>query len=152
MPTLAKLRPQLTDRPPRRVGSSGSPPFYPTTEMKALVKVLAGTKMTQAEIPAVIVNPHTEKPISIETLRKYFQPELEAGCASLKSLISRRYIESLNAGERWAIQAGLRQYFGWKNSGNIVPAEGTVVVEEDDDDTIAEFDHLLSSIRTARTR
>jgi hypothetical protein len=59
MPTLVKARPQLAQRPPRRVGSSGSPPFYPTTETKALVKAMAGMKMTQAEIAAVIINPHS---------------------------------------------------------------------------------------------
>jgi hypothetical protein len=151
MPTLAKLRPQVADRPPRRVGSAGSPPFYPTAENKALVKALAGTKMTQAEIAAVIINPHTEKPISIETLRKYFMPELEAGWASLKSLIGRRYMESLNAGQVWAIRAGLRHFYGWKNSGGIIPVEtATPVAGQDGDEAMRELEHLLSSIRAAR--
>ena len=151
MPTLAKLRPQLADRPPRRVGSAGSPPFYPTADNKALVKALAGMKMSEAEIAAVIVNPHTEKPISIETLRKYFKPELEAGWASLKGLIGRRYIESLNAGQVWAIQAGLRQFYGWKNSGGHHPhRDSHAGAGQDDGEAMRELEHLLSTIRAAR--
>lgn len=151
MPTLAKTRPQLADRPPRRIGSAGSPPFTPTPEHKALVKAMAGMKMSEAEIAAVIVNPHTEKPISIETLRKYFKDELEAGWASLQSLVGRRYIESLNAGQVWAIRAGLRQFYGWKNSGGIIPIEtATPEAGQDDDEAMRELEHLLSSIRAAR--
>jgi len=113
---------------------------------------MAGMKMTQAEIAAAIVNPHTERPISIETLRKYFKPELEAGWATLKSLISRRYIESLNAGQAWAIQSGLRQYFGWKNSaGDIIPVEAAPAAAQDDDQIIREFEQILAGIRDART-
>jgi hypothetical protein len=111
---------------------------------------MAGMKMTQAEIAAAIVNPHTERPISIETLRKYFKPELDAGWATLKSLIGRRYIECLNAGPVWAIQVGLRQYFGWKNSGDVIPLEAASQAAQDDDQIIREFEHLHSGIRVAR--
>jgi hypothetical protein len=156
MPTQARLRQQrlddrarLDNRPPRRVGSHGSPPFHPTAEMKRLVTALAGTKMTQVEIALVIVNPHTQRPISTETLRKFFRPELEAGWASLRSLIGRRYIEALNAGQAWAIREGLRQLFGWKNSRDIVTVENRVTIGQDD--TVAEFERLLASIRAART-
>jgi hypothetical protein len=150
MTPVAKVRPQLADRPPHRIGSAGSPPFRPTADNKALVKAMAGLKLTQAEIAAAIVNPHTERPISIETLRKYFRPELEAGWATLKSLVTRRYIEALNAGQVWAIQAGLRQLFGWRNSGHIIPLEAApAAAQEDDDRIIRDFERILAGIRAA---
>jgi hypothetical protein len=152
---LAKARPQPADRPPHRIGSAGSPPYYPTEKHRTLVKALAGMKMTKREICQVVINPHTERPISHDTLDKYFRPELEAGWASLKSLVGRRYIKSLKDGQAWAIRIGLRQFYGWKSSGNVVvvPLEAAAeVATHDDDETIREFEHLLLSIRAARTR
>src|SRR6516225_341151 len=138
-------------RPQLRIGRSGSPPFHATAETKALVKALAGMRLTRIEICKLVINPHTQRPISIDSLNKYFRPELEAGWAALKGLVGRRYIEALNAGQVWAIQAGLRQLFGWKNYGRIVTLDTAPPNSGDDDDAIAEFERLLDRIRAART-
>jgi len=133
--------------PIAREGSGGRAPFFATPEMRAAVKVYAGMRMTLEQIRLNIINTVTDKPISTHTLQKYFPAELEQGYASIKGLISRRYLERLNAGERWAIQAGLQQFFGWDGES---PVE--VVVNADGTNGLtAEFEHLVDSIAQART-
>jgi len=43
-------------RPQRRIGRSGSPPFHATAETKALVKALAGMRLTRIEICKLVID------------------------------------------------------------------------------------------------
>jgi len=57
----------------------GRPSFKPTDEQRKNVEVLAGYGMTLGDICALVRNPGNSKPISIDTLKKYFPNELQRG-------------------------------------------------------------------------
>lgn len=60
------------------------PAFLPTAQHRTFVSAVAGMRMTQEEIASIIQDPRTGQPISVPTLRKYFQHELETGRQRLK--------------------------------------------------------------------
>jgi hypothetical protein len=57
----------------------GRPNFKPTHEQRKNVEVLAGYGMTLGDICALVRNPGNGKPISTDTLKKYFRNELKRG-------------------------------------------------------------------------
>src|SRR5262249_40069257 len=93
----------------------GQPKFIPSTEQKNFVSVMAGMRMSHAEIAGVIINPRTQKPIDDMTLRRAFATELAVARAKIKSLVSTRFYEALIRGEQWAINFGLRHFLGYRN-------------------------------------
>ena len=105
--------------------------------------------MNQTEIVQVVINPHTGKPISLDTLRKYFSFELDTGWTQIKSLGGRRYLEALNRGERWAIEINLNHHWGWKSDQpHVEVINNTANINVDYE---REFEYLLTSIRAARS-
>lgn len=67
---------QAATAPRRR---TGRPPFQPTAEQRRNVEVLAGLGLTQDEICLLVVNPTTGRPVTRDTLERYFRTELETG-------------------------------------------------------------------------
>lgn len=103
-----------------RRSRAGRPEFRPTKEQRSWVEAMAGFKMTWDEIASLILNPETNQPISKETLGKHFKMELDTGKQRLKSKVSSRYLERLEAGEWNAISFGLRHFLGYgQNDVNI---------------------------------
>ena len=100
--------------------SGGHPGFVPTAAEREFVRVMSGLKMTSQEICRVLgvgrgdpTNNKTGKPIAKTTLWRHFRNELVSGHSLLRAEIAGRWRAALNNGERWAIEAGLRNKFGW---------------------------------------
>jgi hypothetical protein len=106
---------QNTSAPSGTKRGRGQPKFIPSTEQKNFVSVMAGMRMSHAEIAGVIINPRTQKPIDDMTLRRAFAAELAVAKAKIKSLVSTRFYEALLRGEQWAINFGLRHFLGYRN-------------------------------------
>ena len=60
--------------------------FKPTAEQRRCVETMIGINVPEAEICRQIKNPVTDKPIDLETLRKYFAAEIAFGAAKMKLL------------------------------------------------------------------
>jgi hypothetical protein len=84
--------------------------IHSINRIEKLVSVMAGMRMSHAEIAGVIINPRTEKPIDDMPLRRAFAAELAVAKAKIKSLVSTRFYEALLRGEQWAINFGLRHF------------------------------------------
>jgi hypothetical protein len=89
--------------------------FVPTREQKSFVALMAGVKLNWNRIASVVINPRTQKPISLETLAKAFKDELATAKTRLQSTVMSKYYEALTNGEPWAIQFGLRHFLGFRN-------------------------------------
>ncbi len=100
--------------------------FEPNQEQRDLVLAMAGMRMTQDEMAMAIVDPRTRRHIDRATLAKVFPEEIEAGRSQLKGMLADRYVAKVKAGDWPAIQAGLRQYFKWKD--NAADVEATVAL------------------------
>lgn len=90
-------------KPERNRGNAGKgrPPFVPTKEQRQLVKMLVGFGIPQEGI-VQLVKDDKGKPISRETLNKYFRPELDAGTheanAKVAGALFKAAIEQNNVG------------------------------------------------------
>src|SRR5262245_28990346 len=102
----------------------GHPPFKPTEDQRALVKLLSGLKVNQDQIRLLLLNQYSNKPISKVTLHRHFKAELETGNVALKELIARKFVDALEAGESWATRLGLKNKYRWSIADNgALPAE-----------------------------
>lgn len=95
-------------------GRLGHPLFVPTEDQRRFVTAMAGTRMTWDEMCLLIINPTTGRPVSKETLGKYFPDELANGKAKLKSVVTSRWMDAIGRGEQWAVQFALRHVCGYK--------------------------------------
>jgi hypothetical protein len=93
----------------------GQPPFEPTREQRRFVAAMAGTRMTWDEMCQLVLNPRSGKPISKETLGKYFRQELDAGKAKLKAKVAGKWMDAIDKGEQWAVQFALRHICGYRD-------------------------------------
>ena len=111
-------------RPARATAThrGGKPGFVPTATEREFVRVMSGLRMTTQEICRVIGFGRGEqtnnksrggKPIARSTLWRYFRNELDSGHSLLRAEIAGRWRAALANGERWAVEAGLRNKFGW---------------------------------------
>lgn len=57
----------------------GRPEFEPTEADRAWVEKCAGVGVPQEVMVGQVINPHTDLPITVKTLRKHFRKELDAG-------------------------------------------------------------------------
>jgi hypothetical protein len=72
----------------------GRPAFQPTEEQRKNVEVLAGLGIPEEDI-CRIVRDRNDKPISKNTLRKYFKKELETAAADLHSRVGNFMIATI---------------------------------------------------------
>ena len=64
----------------------GRPPFKPTDEQRRNVAMMVAIGLRR-ELCLLVVNPHTKKPISVDTLARHFPHELESGVANAKAQV-----------------------------------------------------------------
>ena len=65
----------------------GRPPFKPTDEQRRNVAMRVKIGLRREELCLLVVNPHTKKPISVDTLARHFPHELESGVANAKAQV-----------------------------------------------------------------
>ena len=119
-----------TDKSSKRHKNPGKLAFIPTDEQRYLVAKMAGMRMSVAEMAHCITNPETGQPIEQELLAKVCAIEIEYGRSRLKGEIAKQYVKKVEAGEQWALQAGLRQYFKWKDNASDVEASVALPLEQ----------------------
>lgn len=79
-------------------------PEYKRDEDAAkLIETLAGYGLNQQMIASVVVNPQTGKPISKDTLTKYYADELESGKAKAATKVTRVAFQLASSGRHPAM-------------------------------------------------
>ena len=78
----------MTEAPKRR---GGRPPFVPTDEQRKSVKILVGLGILEEHICALV----RDRPIGLDTLRKYFRKEIEMGAVELNAQVGNFIISTM---------------------------------------------------------
>jgi hypothetical protein len=98
--------------------------FIPTPEQKRFVTLMAGAKMGWEQIRSVVRNPRTNKPISRAVLGRAFKDELATAKTKLQSTVLSKYYEALLRGDAWAIQWGLKHFWGFTDDNINIAING----------------------------
>jgi hypothetical protein len=80
----------------------GRPPFVPTDEDRAVVKLLVACGMTQDRV-CLRIRGNDGKPICEATLKRHFAHELTAGKVEVETKVLTKFMAAIDRGERWAI-------------------------------------------------
>src|SRR5713101_174445 len=80
----------------------GRPPFVPTDEDRAVVKLLVACGMSQDRV-CLRIRGNDGKPISEATLKRHFAHELMVGKVEVETKVLTQFMAAIMRGERWAI-------------------------------------------------
>ena len=80
----------------------GRPPFVPTDEDRAVVKLLIACGMAQDRV-CLRVRGNDGKPISEATLKRHFAHELMLAKVEVETIVLTQFMAAIMRGERWAI-------------------------------------------------
>lgn len=142
----AQLRPEIAEElkagTRKREHGGGRPEWDPSDEVRAVVQRLAGIGVPQQNIAKLV-------DVSIHTLRKHCQHELDLGIAQTRALVLNRAFEAIMNGSEKILQFYLATQLGWA-----LPKDGTGLPTEDlgtmsDAELRAELDALSSRERVA---
>jgi hypothetical protein len=106
----------------KRMGA-GRIGFCPTDENKHLVKFLAGLGL-RAEDIAQLVNNKQGKPISCDTLARYFSAELAKGRLESNIAVAKTLYEKAMKGDNTCMIFWLRTRAGWKDEPQRIEHSG----------------------------
>lgn len=99
---------------------AGKPPFRPIDAQRWQVECMVAYGLTLAEIAALILNPSTGKSISINTLRKHFASELDAGAAKVHAMLAnsivRKALSKDHPKAHVCAMFVLKCRFGWRET------------------------------------
>jgi hypothetical protein len=70
------------------MATAGRKPFVPSDDHRRVVRAVSGYGMTEEQICKIIINPQTDKPIDLKTLRKHFRSELDTGSIIANSKVA----------------------------------------------------------------
>jgi hypothetical protein len=95
----------------KRLGRKGGRPrnealerrFVPTQEQREIVRMLAGCSLPHDRIVRAIRNPLTRRPISVSTLARAFEHELDEGRAVVDQMLAATLLRKLKEGNVIAI-------------------------------------------------
>jgi hypothetical protein len=87
--------------------------FVPTREQREIVHMLAGYAIPQERIVKAIRNPHSRRPIGIDTLHEHFEAELEAGRAEVDTLLAHGLSKRLREANMTALIWVSKNLWGW---------------------------------------
>src|SRR5215831_5156086 len=97
-------------------GKVGRPPFVPTDEDRAVVKLLVACGMAQDRV-CLRIRGNDGKPISEATLKRHFAHELTVGKVDVETKVLTRFMAAIDRGERWAICKYMDQQMWRPESG-----------------------------------
>ena len=80
----------------------GRPPFVPTDEDRAVVKLLIACGMAQDRVCLRIMG-NDGKPICEATLKRHFSRELLLAKVEVETIVLTQFMAAIQRGERWAI-------------------------------------------------
>lgn len=101
----------------------GRKPFKATDDQRIQVKMLVGLGLTYVEVASVIINPKTDKGISINTLQRHFPEELEHGGGFVKSRVTQSlFRKAIGDGSSAAICAMfiMKCRFNWRQEDKLI--------------------------------
>lgn len=115
---MASKKKRRTEIPQRR---GGRPDYVPTPESRARVEHLVALGMSHLEISRLLINPHTGKGISVNTLAKHYRDELDRGSSVVLEAVAGSLMSKAISEDhpQAAISAMfmLKCRFGWRQSG-----------------------------------
>lgn len=94
------------------VKKNGRPFHVPTDENRKNVETLYGYGLTQEEVAAFLK-------ISIDTLFKYYQPELDIGFAKTKGFVLNKLFGNIKEGKEASIFFWLKTRAGFKETNSV---------------------------------
>jgi hypothetical protein len=94
----------------------GRPPFVPTDEDRAVVKLLVACGMTQDRV-CLRIRGNDGKPICEATLKRHFARELLLAKVDVETIVLTRFMAAIMRGERWAICKYMDQQMWRPESG-----------------------------------
>ncbi len=109
----------------------GRPPFVPTDEDRAVVKLLVACGMSQDRI-GLRIKGNDGKPICEATLKRHFARELLLAKVEVETIVLTQFMAAINRGERWAICKYMDQRMwrpedgGWRARPYEVAVRGTL--------------------------
>lgn len=105
---------------------AGQKPFEPTEEQRTVVKLLAGSGRPQEVIALAVTNPHTKKPMSVESLQRHFAHELEVGGAEMDTVVVASMAGRIRKGSDTMIIWYTKNKWGWRDhpEATKVPGKG----------------------------
>src|SRR5260221_777935 len=86
----------------------GMPPFVPTEEDRAIVKLLVSMGMAQHRV-CLRIRGRDGKPIAETTLKKYFAHELMVGKVEVVTKVLTKFMQAIEEGKQWAIERYMDQ-------------------------------------------
>jgi hypothetical protein len=92
------------------------PEFVPNEEQKITVRVMMACGMPVTEIARAVFDPHTNEPISVTTLKKYFSMEMKYGKEQANCAVAKSLFQKALGNSPQAVQAcifWLRSQAGW---------------------------------------
>ena len=81
----------------------GMPPFVPTEEDRAIVRLLVSMGMAQHRV-CLRIRGRDGKPIAETTLKKYFAHELMVGKVEVVTKVLTKFMQAIEEGKQWAIE------------------------------------------------
>jgi hypothetical protein len=102
-----------------RVPGSGRLAFVPTEQMRLKVSVMAACGVQQAVMCLQIINPQTQEPIDLKTLRKAFREELDNGGEVANSLVVQSLFQKATGKGNQSVTAAIwwtKCRMGWKET------------------------------------
>ena len=121
------------DEPGRRYYHRGGVEFEPSERDRTVVEELSAMGYSQEQICLFILHPGTGKPISVDTLVKYFAAELEIGLLKANAIIGGVLFRKAAKGDNWAIGFWLSRRGGpaWKEVKAEPPKAGDEGVSDE---------------------
>ena len=95
---------KANEKAKRPFHKGGMPPFVPTEEDRAIVKLLVSMGMAQHRV-CLRIRGRDGKPIAETTLKKYFADELMVG----KVEVVTNFMQAIEEGKQWAIERYMDQ-------------------------------------------
>src|SRR6266436_6489878 len=94
----------------------GMPPFVPTEEDRAIVKLLVSMGMAQHRV-CLRIRGRDGKPICEATLKRHFARELLLAKVEVETIVLTQFMAAIMRGERWAICKYMDQRMWGPESG-----------------------------------
>src|SRR5260370_36405239 len=105
---LMAKKDKTKEKAKRPFHKGGMPPFVPTEEDRAIVKLLVSMGMAQHRV-CVHIRRRDGKPIARTTLKKYFAHELMVGKGEVVTKVLTKFMQAIEEGEQWAIESYMDQ-------------------------------------------
>src|SRR5260370_36962295 len=94
---------KANEKAKRPFHKGGMPPFVPTDEDRAIVRLLVSMGMAQHRV-CLRIRGRDGKPIAETTLKKYFAHELMVAKVEVVTKVPTKFMQPIDESEQWAIE------------------------------------------------